>query len=253
MQRWLGQPAVTSLLLLWLTACASSSDSGIDRQKASEINAELGLRYMLLGNLNVAYEKLERALEYNSRSVNAHHYLAELYHRLERPKDAEHHFRQALRYQQRRDDSLHNNYGSFLCRQNRVTEGSRQLLIAAENTLYPQRAAAYENLGLCHERTPDMAQAEGYYRQALALNPQMPLSLAALARITFEQGNFLSSRAYQQRYLEVARADASLLWLAIRTERQLGNLQAATDYSQQLATEFPESDEAKLLLQSESK
>jgi type IV pilus assembly protein PilF len=48
-----------------------------------------------------------------------------------------------------------------------------------------------------------------------------------------------------ERYLSVAKHTAESLWLAAQTERALGNNKLAADYSQQLLTSFPSSQQAQ--------
>jgi type IV pilus assembly protein PilF len=53
-----------------------------------------------------------------------------------------------------------------------------------------------------------------------------------------------------QRYLEVGAHTAQSLWLGIRIERELGDRDALASYSLQLEKSYPDSEEARLLLES---
>jgi type IV pilus assembly protein PilF len=112
----MGRITLSGLLvtLLLLGGCSGNVREGVDSEKAAQANAELGLRYMMQGNYEVAMEKLNNALSYEPNHVQANHYLAELYRRLERNEDADKHFRRALNYAEGDDSILHNNYGGFL-------------------------------------------------------------------------------------------------------------------------------------------
>jgi len=243
---------VSLTLSLVLTGCTSSpSREGVDTEKAAEANADLGLRYMMQGNYELAMTKLKRALSYDSDHVAANHYLAELYRRLERYDDADKHYRHALDYAKDDASSLHNNYGVFLCGQDRFDEGIEQLQQVLKNPVYPRRDQVFENIGLCLDRKGEPEQAEDYLRKGLQLNPYSPKSLLAMARLTFAKQKYLSTRGYLQRYSEVARHTAESLWLGIQVERVLGDKNALASYGLSLKGNFPDAPETKLYLQSQ--
>lgn len=242
-------PLFTAIVL---AGCSSSQvREGVDTEKAAQANADLGLRYMMQGNNELAMQKLNHALTFEPHHVPTHHYLAELYRRLERYDDADKHFRHALDYAEGNASSLHNNYGSFLCGQNRIDEGVREFNKVLDNPVYPRRDQVFENLGLCLERKPDYEQAEMYLRKGLELNPKAPKSLLAMARLSFAKDNYLSTRAYLQRYTEVARHTPESLWLGIRVERILGDKNALASYGLSLKGNFPDAPETKLYLESQ--
>ncbi len=239
-----------ALATIILSGCTGSPvREGVDANKAAEANANLGLRYMQNGNYQLALKKLQRALEYDRSYAPTHHYLAELYRRLDKFEEADKYFRDALYYSDE-DSALHNNYGAFLCSQDRYEAGEEQFLKVLENPVYPRQDQVYENLGLCIERKPNLERAEGYLRSALRLNPRLPKSLLAMARISFAKGDYLSTRAYLQRYLELARHTTESLWLGIRAERLLGDNNAVASYGMQLKANFPDAPETKLYLES---
>lgn len=234
-----------------LSGCTSKPiREGVQPEKAAAANAELGLRYMLQGNNELALTKLKRSLEYDPHYVPAHHYLAELYRRLERYDDAEEHYQEALDYLKGDGSALHNNYGAFLCSQDRFDEGEEQFKKVLENPVYQRRDLVYENMGLCLERKPDLEKAEKYLRKGLQMNPRLPKSLLAMGCISLAHKNYLSARAYLQRYQAVARPTPESLWLGIRVERVLGDKDALASYGLMLKNSFPDAPETKLYLES---
>lgn len=239
-------PAVMAAAVL-LSACAAQPvHTGGNAQKSAEVNAELGLRYMMQGKNDVALEKLDRALKQNPDSANAHHYLAELYRRLDKPAEADRHYQRALELDGK-NTSLQNNYGVFLCNQKRYDEAEKRFLEVLDDPVYNGRARTLENLGLCMKEKPDLKKAETYFRKALALDKNLVKSLYAMAELSFAEGNYLSARAYLQRYLELAPHDPGTLWLGVQIERKLGDLDAAASYEMQLKANFPDSKETRLL------
>lgn len=242
---------LTLALSLLMVGCTSTEvREGVDPEKAAEANATLGVRYMLQGNNEVALEKLKRSLEFDDEYAPAHHYLAELYRRLDRPEEADKHFRQAIRYQDPPDSALFNNYGAFLCSNGRPDEGEKQFLKVLDNPVYPRPDQVYENLGLCAEGKPDLEKAEQYLRKALAQNPRLPKSLLAMARISHAAGNHLSTRAYLQRFHAEVQHTPESLWLGIQTERELGGKDAVASYALMLKSRYPEAEETRLYLES---
>ena len=242
---------ITLFAVLLLGGCATVPGPGqVDRARAADANAELGLRYMLQGDVEIAMEKLERALEFDPQHSPAHHYIAELYRRLGRMSDADRHFAQAVRHTTGNDSTLHNNYGVFLCGQGQFDKGEAQFLKVLENPVYPFPDQVYENLGLCMEEKGDLVKADAYLRQALARNVRLPQALLAMARISFALDNHLSTRAYLQRYREVAAHTPESLWLGIRTERILGDRNALGSYGLSLQRNFPDAEETRLYLES---
>lgn len=238
------------IVVLTVSACTSVPSQQVDKAQAAQVNAEMGLRYMLQGDFEVAKEKLERALEFDSRHAPAHHYSAELYRRLGRMDDAERHFALAVRHSREEDSTLRNNYGVFLCSQEKYDQGEEQLLKVLNNPVYPNPDQVYENLGLCMENKGDMTKAEEYMRQSLRFNQRAPQALLGMARMTFAQENYLSTRAYLQRYREVASHTPESLWLGIRTEHILGDQNALASYALSLQRNFPDAEETQLYLQS---
>jgi type IV pilus assembly protein PilF len=72
-----------------------------------------------------------------------------------------------------------------------------------------------------------------------------------MARLSLVKENYLSSRAYLQRYSEVARHTSESLWVGIRVERVLGDKNALASYGMSLKGNFPNAEETRLYLESQ--
>ncbi len=236
--------ATLVLLCLSLVACSSqqSRTPGDEPRTPAEINAELGMRYMQQGNLDVALKKLKRALEQDPDLAMAHHYMALLYERYDSTEEAERHFRKALSITPD-DPSLKNNYGVFLCGQERYQEAVNIFLEVAKSPYYSRPEEAYENAGLCALRIPDTANAEAYLRLALKFDPLRPVSLFQMARLSYEQGRYFPARGFLQRFERVSPHSAESLLLAVKVEHELENDQAVANYMKMLTDNFPGSAE----------
>jgi len=213
-------------------------------KKAAQLNMQLGLNYMQRGDYETALGKLEKALKQDSRLTSAHHTIAILYQRLGEFDKAEHHFKQAVTFEPSYSEAQ-NDYGAFLCGQGRYDESVTRFLAAIKNPLYRSPAGAYENAGICANRIPDTARAEQYLRKALQINPRAGKSLLAMAEISYQQGDYLASRAYIERYRNAARWTAQALLQPVKTEHQIGDKDAVASYSNLLRGRFPDSDESK--------
>ena len=159
---------------------------------------------------------------------------------------AEKHFRKAISLNPK-DSKAHNNYGTFLCNQNRIEESENEFLKAVENPLYPQADSAYANAGICVLKTPDKAKAEEYFNKSLRINPSQRSALYQMAKLSFERQEYAQTIDYIQHYEQVANHNSESLWVAFQSETNVGNKAKANDYANHLKKSFPASKEARLL------
>lgn len=228
----------------------SSHPSKSSAKEAADVNLGLGVGYLQQGQIDVALEKLKKALDADPGRGEVHSTLAVAYEQLDEVQLADRHFREALELTSKDSaeyGAVHNNYGAFLCRRNMLSDAQEHFELALQNRLYRTPEAAYENAALCALRRPDQGVAERYFRLALQANPKMPASLYHMAQIQIANGKYLPARAFLQRFHEVAAATPASVLLGVRTERQLGDRKAAAQLARQLRTQFPESEEASQL------
>lgn len=221
-------------------------------ERIAAANVELGLAYMQQNENDVALQKFEKALKADPDYVPAHIATGLLYQRLGNLDQAEKYYKQALRLEPDNPRAL-NSYGQYLCQTGKTAEAEKYLLKAAENPLYGTPEVAYTNAGICALREGDSVKAEEYFRKALQFNPNVTLALFQMTRISYEKQRYLSARGYLQRYFEVSDHSPAVLWLGIRIERELGDKDAVASYSLALRANYPDSDEAQLLLEPERK
>lgn len=241
-------------LALGVSGCVSTSTGPVQTEasakQAAKYNVELGVAYMRQGNRDLAMQKLQRAIDQNPDLPAAHTAIALLYEQIGDIKDADKHYRKALRINSD-DPTTLNNYGAFLCRNGEPKKAEQYFVRAAKNPLYPTPEAAYTNAGICARQIPDLGDAEKYFRSALRINANFTDALWQMARLSFDQGKHLQTRAFLQRFM--AKTDSmapEVLWLAIRNERALGDSAAADKYGRLLVQKFPDSKETKLFLKS---
>lgn len=219
-------------------------------QRAAAINVQLGVGYLKNGNLKLAKVKLDRALEQDPRLSTAHWSYALLEMRLGNEKKAEQHFRKAIALDPE-DSMARNNYGLFLCNRGRIDEALEQFHMAVKNRMYIEPESAYTNAGICVLKQAETDLAETEFRSALKANSRYPQALYQMAKLTFSQRHYLQSRAFLQRYEDIAVDTAGSLWLGFQIEHQMGNYAQAEEYAQRLKQQYPESRETTSLLELE--
>ena len=230
------------LLILLLSACVTVDNRPSDPEKASAINVQLGIGYMQQNKLELANEKLLKALAYNPKSASAHNAYAMLQDRLLTKDKAAYHYEKATTLDPL-DSQAANNYGAFLCRNNQEAKSEIYFLRALENPLYRTPEFAYTNAALCLTRIGQKDKAAAYLTKALAANSNFPVALLTMGNIAFESSNFKEAKLYLDRYHLVAKPSAKSLWLSIRIELELDKNQNVNELSDQLQTNFPNSDE----------
>ncbi|HNW79223.1 MAG TPA: type IV pilus biogenesis/stability protein PilW [Candidatus Competibacteraceae bacterium] len=246
--------AVSPLLLatVLLAGCASSADKDFKRNVA-EANFKLGIGYMQSGHLEVAAEKLLKALQYDDDYPEAHNALGVLYEEMREYSPATDHYQRAISLKP--DYTLAKlNYARLLCTGEpvRTAEGEAEFRrIAADPANAGATAAdAYAGLASCALKRDDLEQAEAALRQSLDSDPSNASALYDLAQLNQRRGNTLQGRAFLQRFHSRSRATAQSLWLGILIESSpQGDAQLRQQYANTLATQYPNSDEARRLKQ----
>jgi len=250
MQGFLKFSVILLPVVIFLNACAITPENqGESRDtKIAETNLHLGMGYMEQGKLNDALEKLLKAEDAQPGNAEVHSALALVYDQLQEYDKADHHYRRAINLNSE-EGGNYNNYGAFLCRRGKYQQADKYFNKAIGTLHYKTPERALENAGVCAAKIPDLEKAEEYLRKALSMNDKLPLALAEMADLMFKKQNYLSTRAYLQRFGEVSKPTAQSLWLGIRTERKLGDKEAEANYANLLRSQYPDSLEFKRWLE----
>jgi type IV pilus assembly protein PilF len=236
-------------IALLLNACASTGMNKEDKDfQIADTNLRLGIGYMRQGRYEDALEKLQKAEQAKHDYADVHSALAMVYERMLEYDKAGHHYRKAIDLKPE-DGAHYNNYGVFLCRQGEYKKADKYFTKAIETPRYKTPERAMENAGACAKQIPDLEKAEQYLRNALSINPKLPLALSEMADLMYQKKNYMSTRAYLQRFGEVSRYTPQSLWLGIQTERKLGDGKAEARYAKLLKTQYPDSLEFKRWLE----
>lgn len=245
---------VAALFVAGLGLCACVTETTGPRQpsqpdfkQAARINTQLGLSYASQGMLEVAEAKLKKAIDQDDSLAQAHAGLGYVYAQQNDVEDARTEYRRAISLDGD-DPDIRNNYGVFLCSQGKYEEGDSNFALALGHRDYSTPAKAWTNAGICARQAGDRARAEADFRKALQADSNFPGALSELAGIEFQKENYYGARAFLERYQKVAQPNPALLLLGFKTERALGNEEAAKQYSLKLIRNYPDSDEAGQLL-----
>jgi len=239
---------ITLALCAGLIACAtteSKQPNNLELPQASpaDVYINLGVKYMELGKLDIALGKLEKALQIDPQSREAHNAIAVLYEELKQTDLARAHFNKAVQLRPS-NSRAQNNYGRFLCAHKDYAAAERHFKKAYEAPLNQRPWIALTNAGSCALLAGRMKQAEAFLRKALELNSRFAPALREMVKISFKQRNYLSSRAFLHRYELVSEHTPDTLWIGIQTEQMLDDEKQVARYKQMLGLKFPTSREA---------
>lgn len=255
MLRDLSRNAVVCMTLaLVLSACASSDEprrDGNSRQKASAsqaaiTNMSLGQGYLEQGRLELALEKLQRALRLDPKMPAAHTVIAVLYERIGDVELARTHYRRAAELAPKSGAVL-NNYATFLCQTGDFEGADGYYRRALADPFYETPAIGLANRGTCAISWGRLDVAEDSLRRAVQLAPEMADALYPMARVSFLTGDYLRARAFMQRFDATGKANADGLALGFDIEQKLGNTRAANEFRQRLLSQYPDSEAARRL------
>ncbi len=233
-------------LCVLLAGCDASTGGHVknsDMHEAAKDNTDLGQRYMQQGKLDVAMEKLLKALKYDPNYADAHTVIAVLYERIGNTAEAESHYRRATELTPKSGGASHN-YGVFLCKAAKYDQAEQYFQRAIADPFYKTPALAYTNAGICMSKAGKHDVAEADFRKALELNPQSSESLFGLAQIQYDKADYFHARAFMQRFESLQQSGPDALLLGRNIESKLGNTQSAQEYAKRLRDEFPDSEQA---------
>ncbi len=234
------KPLAFALCALVLVACASSAK----KKAEADVYLQLGVRYLSMNKLEVAKENLERVLSMDSNNVQAHNALGFLYEKIEKYPEARTHYQTAFKLAP--DDlSIQNNFGRFLCERREFDQGMELLGKAIANLLNDRLWLALTNAGLCQSGMGQQQKAKAYFKQALQVNSNYAPALLEMQKISYQNREYWLAKNYLQRYVSLAPQTAESLWIAIQTERALGNYGLANEYHNELLEKFPLSNQAR--------
>lgn len=252
-ERFLRTLMVCSVLGL-LAGCVSTTTGGTapeaDDMDAADVNYQLAIRYFQNGKYELARDRLLHSIKLNPRRGIVWSTLATTYEQLDNLRLAEEAHDKAVSLSPR-DFNVQNGYAVFLCRQNRYDDAEAQFSRSVKALTNDNPEIMLTNAGVCMMQKPDYAKAEDYFRQALERRPNHGETLLQLSLLEFRTEDYLRSRAFLQRYRSSNAVNPGVLYLCVLIEEKLGDERARTECANELLRDFPKSQEATRLLQSE--
>jgi len=245
MNRWAKFSLVA--VLITLVGCVTESTGGLPdpAPPASRVIAQLDLArgYLEQGNMERARSSLNKALEIDDRSVEAHVLLAVLNAAESEWGIAERHFKTALSIDPN-DAMALNNYGSFLFSRGRYEESVRYLSLLVQNTDYRARSQAYENLGLAQLKVDEKEAARDSFNRALQLSFSQPQSSLELAQLAYDDGDIERAGGHFDAFRAQAQQNARSLCLGMKIAQAQRDSDRMASYALALHNLFPDSPEA---------
>jgi type IV pilus assembly protein PilF len=225
----------------------NSSNLGPDAPESpADVYVALAGEYYARGQMEVAQQRANQALNEDSNNPKAHMIGALIYQRLGETGKAEEEFKRATDLAPK-DGDIRNALGTFYCAQKRYPEAEEQFKQAVAIPLYTTPWVALTNAGICAKGAGDRAKAKAYYRQALAGNPSFGPAVLESVDLDLAQGDGRSASALLTEYFKTSPPTPQALALGIRVERELGNKKAAASYAAMLKQRYPNSQEARSL------
>lgn len=235
---------------VFLQACVTDDPSQNKSDKASKINVQLGIGYLQQNNLDLASEKLTKALRQDPDSAAAHNAYAILQDRLLQLDKAEYHYEKATSLDPK-DSQAANNYGAFLCRNGRERESEKYFMRALKNPLYKTPEFAYTNAAICLLKIGENEQAKEYLRKAIAAKNDFGPALLSMADLLYGEGDHIQAKTYLDHYHLVVKPNPESLWLAIRNTLYINDQGDISELVARFEADYPDSRQYQEWLKSD--
>jgi type IV pilus assembly protein PilF len=214
-----------------------------DQRKRARIRVELALGYFQQGKTNIALDEIKLAIAADPTFSDAYSLRGLVYMALNDFGFAEESFNKALSIRQKDPNVLHN-LGWLKCQQ--AAYGSALIFFeqALADPAYMERAKTLMAQGLCQVKAGMLTEAESSFLKSYEYDAANPVTGYNLSRLLFQKSELNRAQFYIRRLNNTEFANAESLWLGIKVERKMGNLQAVEQLASQLEKRFSQSPEA---------
>lgn len=220
----------------------TDSDESAERKRA-RIRVELALGYFEQGKTTIALDEIKQAIAADPTYSDAFSLRGLIYMRLNDYAVAEDSFNKALSIRPRDSNVLHN-LGWLKCQNGQYPQAVNFFTQALANPLYGERAKTYMAQGLCQMKAGSLLEAEASLIKSYEYDAANPVTGFNLATVLYQKKDYTRARFYIRRLNNTELANAETLWLGIKIERRLADLEAMTQLATQLVKRFPQSPEA---------
>jgi len=205
----------------------------------------LGLGYLKMGNTTQAKLNLEKAKRFSPKLVQVYTAFAHYYDVVGEPELATESYEKALSIDSGDPDTL-NNYGVFLCRNEKYQAAEKFTLQAIAIPTYLMVSQSYENLALCQIRAKQYTKADKYFTKSIQHSPNSASALLQMVRLQYIFSDYKAAEKYLRRYEKSTRRfSPEALALAYKVFEKQRNRKVAKNYASMLVKLFPNSYQAK--------
>lgn len=251
---------LAALLVVLLSACAQRGPGGAalgrgeprDRITASDepevsrrarVRLELATAYFSRGQMTTALDEVKQSIALDPNVSAAFNLRGLIYSNLGDHPLAEDSFRRALAID-RLDADVMQNYGWYLCQQQRYADAEALFKQALDVPQYRDTPRTLLTKGVCQARSGRTLEAEATLRRAYELDPSSAAIAVNLSEVLYRRGEFERARFIMQRINGKPEVvNAQTLWLAAKIENKLGNRQGVQTLGDQLRGRFPQAPE----------
>jgi len=258
MSKFLKLLGISALSVFLLSACVTETTNPVFNVELSEEEAlenylQLAIGYLDEDDLASAKRHLGNASELDANNSEIFGIWGLIYAREGEFGLADDNFRRALRLD-RGNSQARNNYAAFLFSQQRFEDAYDQLEQVVEDTEYPQRSQAFENLGIAALQLDRLDQAESAFMRARQINPNQLRSVLELTAINLDREQISQAQSFWQNYLTLMQFynlghNARSLLIGAQLEHAMENETRARQYGDILRTSFPSSTEYQTYLE----
>ena len=219
----------------------------VSPKERAQLHVDLGAGYYERGQMDVALDELNEAVKLDPNNAKAYNIYGLIYSLLDENAKAEQNFQKAMQLAPQ-DSDIHHNWGWYLCTHGRAREAIPEFEQAIRDPLYKTPEIALVNAGRCSVSIGDIANAEVYFKRALAASPNNPNAAYGLALIAYKASRFDQARGWMRPAVQQANPTPEALYLGVCVERKLGDRQAELSYASQLRNRYPNADETKAIV-----
>lgn len=213
-------------------------------KKLADTRLELASLYFSRGQSETALSEIKKVLDALPEYGAAYNLRGLIYASLGNTVQAEASFQRALQINPRDADTMQN-YGWFLCQNQRYGEAEAQFSSALVQPNYRGAAMTLRAMGSCQARDGRLADAEASLMRSYQIDPTSAATAFNLADVQYRRGEYERARFYIDRInKQPGQSNAQSLWLAARIEYKLGNAAIAQSLGAQLRDRYPKSPEA---------
>jgi len=222
----------------------TESDETSERKRA-RIRVELALGYFEQGKSSIALDEVKQAILADPQYSDAHNLRGLIYMRLNDFALAEESFRNVLSLKPGDANVMHN-LGWLKCQQTQYAYSEEFFAKELAIPSYGERAKTYMARGLCQVRAGQLKAAELSLAKAYEYDSGNPVTAFHLASLLFQNKDDVRAQFYIRRLNNSEWANAESLWLGLKIEKRVGNLEAVRQLGAQLEKRFSQSREAAL-------